>query len=62
MEQPEEKIDLIWGVEEIAKLIGRTRRQTYHLISSGNLPAVKQVGGRYVASRSKLVAFFMEAA
>ncbi len=53
-------MDLIWGVAEIAKVISRTERQTYHMIQSGHLPVVKQVGERYVASRSKLVAFFME--
>jgi predicted DNA-binding transcriptional regulator AlpA len=58
----EESLDLIWGTEEIAKLIGRTERQTYHMITSGHLPMVKRVGERYVASRQKLVAFFMEAA
>jgi hypothetical protein len=55
------KLDLIWEVEEIAKLIGRTRRQTFHMLSKGELPA-KKVGNRWVAERSKLIAFFMEAA
>lgn len=54
------ELDLIWGVAEISKLIGRTERQTYHMIQSGHLPVVKQVGERYVASRAKLIAFFME--
>jgi hypothetical protein len=53
-------LDLIWGVEDIGKLIGRNYQQTYHMIRSGKLPMVKQVGERYVASRAKLVAFFME--
>ncbi|MBB3745024.1 putative DNA-binding transcriptional regulator AlpA [Rhizobium sp. BK591] len=57
-----EPLDLIWEVEEIGKVIGRTPRQTYHMINSGHLPMVKQVGGRYVASRSKLIAFFMDTA
>lgn len=52
-------LDLIWEVAEIAKLIGRSERQTFHLLSSGQLPA-KKVGGRWVAERSKLIAFFME--
>lgn len=56
-----EPADLIWGVADIAKVIGRTDRQTYHMISNGSLPAVKQVGQRYVASRSKLIEFFMGA-
>ncbi|MCL6707446.1 helix-turn-helix domain-containing protein [Pseudomonas sp. R2.Fl] len=53
------KIDLIWGAEAIAKLIGRSERMTFHLLSSGELPA-KKVGGRWVAERSKLMAFFVE--
>jgi len=53
------ELDLIWGVEAIGKLIGRSYQQTYHMIRSGQLPMVKQVGERYVASRSKLIAFFM---
>jgi predicted DNA-binding transcriptional regulator AlpA len=62
MESTSEGLDLIWGVEEIAGLIGRTERQTYHMIKKGHLPMVKQVGERYVASRQKLVAFFLEVA
>lgn len=52
-------IDLLWEVSEIAKLISRTERQTFHMLSAGLLPA-KKVGGRWVCSRSKLIAFFME--
>lgn len=54
------ELDLVWGVEAIGKLIGRNYQQTYHMIRSGKLPMVKQVGERYVASRSKLIAFFLE--
>ncbi|SCB16609.1 hypothetical protein [Rhizobium hainanense] len=59
MTSEKKPLDLIWEVEEIAKLIGRTERQTFHLLSSGQLPA-KKVGGRWVAERSKLIAFFMD--
>lgn len=58
----EEAMDLVWGVGPIGKVIGRTYRQTYHMIQCGHLPMVKQVGERYVASRQKLVDFFMEPA
>jgi len=54
-------LDLIWNVSEIAKLIGRTERQTFHLLSTGKLPA-KKVGKRWVAERSQLVSFFLETA
>lgn len=51
--------DLLWGAEEISKVIGRTVTQTQYLLRTGKLPA-KQVGERWVASRKKLIAFFME--
>lgn len=60
MSESGEALDLIWGVEDIGKLIGRNYQQTYHMIRSGKLPMVKQVGERYVASRRKLIAFFLE--
>jgi hypothetical protein len=52
-------IDLIWEVSQIAKVIGRTERQTFRLLETGQLPA-KKIGGRWVASRAKLIAHFME--
>lgn len=59
MSEHEQKMDLIWGGEEIAKAIGRPRRITFHLLEKGELPA-KKVGGRWVAERGKLIKFFME--
>ena len=47
--------DVIWGAEEIAKAIGQTQRATYHLLANELLPA-KRIGGRWVASRRKLLA------
>lgn len=55
-----EELDLVWGVQAIANIIGRSYQQTYHMIATGKLPVVKQIGERYVVSRSKLIAFFME--
>ncbi|TIQ05718.1 hypothetical protein [Mesorhizobium sp.] len=55
-----ENLDLIWGVQAIADIIGRSYQQTYHMIRGGKLPPVKQIGERYVASRSKLVSFFLD--
>ncbi len=50
-------LDLIWGVDAIAKVIGRDHRQTSYMLSSGLLPG-KKVGDRWVVERSKLIAFF----
>lgn len=57
----QQRMELIWEVSEIAKIIGRTQRQTFHLLHAGKLPA-KKVGGRWVIERGKLIAFFMETA
>ncbi|MDX0127373.1 DNA-binding protein [Sinorhizobium meliloti] len=61
MSDGKEKLDLIWGAEEIAALIGRSTRATFHMLDNGELPA-KKVGGRWVAERGKLIRFFMETA
>jgi predicted DNA-binding transcriptional regulator AlpA len=53
-------LDLVWGVQAIADILGRSYQATYHMITTGKLPMVKQIGERYVVSRSKLVAFFLE--
>lgn len=45
--------DLIWEVAGIAKEIGRSRRQTFHLLETGQLPAEK-IGGRWCSSRAAL--------
>ena len=52
-------LDLVWGVQAIADIIGRSYQQSYHMISSGKLPVVKRIGERYVVSRQKLIDFFM---
>ncbi|MBO0905570.1 hypothetical protein [Jiella sonneratiae] len=54
-------LDLLWGIAAIAAFIGRTERQTYHMLVSGHLPA-KQVGERWVAKREALERFFEETA
>ncbi|MGB3389184.1 MAG: hypothetical protein WBA88_14480 [Pseudaminobacter sp.] len=55
-----ESLDLVWGVQAIADIIGRSYQQTYHMIAAGRLPMVKQIGERYVVSRQKLISFFLE--
>jgi hypothetical protein len=51
----EDAPDLVWGASAIAKVIGRSERSTFHLLSNELLPA-KRVGGRWCASRRKLLA------
>jgi hypothetical protein len=61
MMEARQDLDLIWGAAGISKVIGRTVRVTFNMLENGDLPA-RKVGGRWVAERSKLVAFFMEPA
>jgi len=49
--------DLLWGIDEIADFIGQPRRQTFHLIETGQLP-VGRAGKRLVGSRAKIRARF----
>ncbi|KQQ90274.1 hypothetical protein [Aureimonas sp. Leaf324] len=55
------EFDLVWGISGIAKVIGRTDRQTYGMLASGALPA-RQIGHRWVAKREALERFFDEVA
>jgi hypothetical protein len=52
-----ECLDLIWGATAIAAALNRTRRQTFHMLEAGGLPA-RKVGNRWVASRKALVQHF----
>jgi hypothetical protein len=49
----DEESDIVWGAAAIAKEIGRTERQAFHLCSKGHLPVTK-VGGHWVGSRRRL--------
>lgn len=56
-----EALDLVWGIKAIAKVIGRTERQTYAMCDAGHLPA-RRVGQRWVAKRAALERFFDDVA
>lgn len=59
MLKEDQNITLIWEVSAIAKEIGRTERQTFRLLETGQIPG-KKVGGRWVAERGKLASFFLQ--
>jgi hypothetical protein len=52
-------MDLIWGVNAIARELNLTPRQTYHQLETGRLPARKQ-SGKWVASASGLRRYFAD--
>jgi hypothetical protein len=47
--------DLVWGADAIGAVIGRTKRQVFHLLGSGAIKSAKRIGGRWVASRAALL-------
>lgn len=51
------ELGVIWGAKAIADALGRTRRQTFHMLESGALPA-RKVGGRWAVTRRALQAHF----
>lgn len=54
----ENDVDLdepLWEVKNIAAVIKRSERATFHLLAKGNLPANK-VGDRWVTTRRRLLA------
>jgi hypothetical protein len=55
----EEKVSpVVWGCDAIGKVIGRSPRQTHHLITKNQIQSVKKVGGRWVAGRAALLREF----
>jgi hypothetical protein len=44
-----------WGAEEIGRAIRRNKRQTHHLLTTGQIKSAKKLGGRWVISRSALL-------
>lgn len=47
--------DVLWGADEIGKVLNLNPRQAHYLLISGKLPG-KKIGGRWVALRSALIA------
>ena len=45
----------LWGAEEMAPVIKRTKRETYHLIKNKQLDVTKK-GALYVTTRRRLLA------
>jgi hypothetical protein len=46
--------DFVWGAAAIGAAIGRTPRQTHHLLSAGEIKTAQKKGRRWVASRTAL--------
>lgn len=59
MDRPElNPTGVIWGAEEIGRAIGRTKRQAFHLLESGQLKGAVKMGGRWAITQRALMANF----
>lgn len=51
-------LNLVWGVDQIAKIIRTTPRRAHYLCATGQLKGVRQIGTRWVADVEALQAQF----
>lgn len=54
----ENDLQVLWGAAAIGAVIGRTKRQTYHMLTRGELKGAKLIGGRWCITREALRAIF----
>jgi hypothetical protein len=50
--------DFVWGARAIGAVIGRSARQTHHLLENGLIKSAKKVGGLWCCNRSALLKEF----
>lgn len=55
--RPQDLTDLLFGAEAMAAALGLTRRQVYHAVESGHIPAFR-IGATICARRSTLMRWF----
>ena len=48
----------LWGVSNIAPVIGRTVRQTNHMLAAGRIRSARKVGGVWFCNRTALIREF----
>jgi hypothetical protein len=51
-------VGVIWGAAEIGRAIGKTTRQAFHLLETGQLQGAKKIGGRWAITHRALRANF----
>lgn len=49
-----EPLELAWGAREIARLIGKTPRATFHMLEANQIPGARKIGAQWVVSRRVL--------
>jgi hypothetical protein len=52
--------EIIWGAAAIGRAMGKTTRQAFHLLETGQLKGARKVGARWVITQRALMANFDE--
>lgn len=52
------ELDLIWGIENIARALNRKPRVVGYMLEHGALPGAKKIYGRWCVSKKHLRKFF----
>lgn len=42
-----EQVTIVWGAANIARVIGRTEKSTFHALQQGQIPGAKKIAGRW---------------
>ena len=50
--------DFLWGVEQIAPVVGLSPRQGYHMLAAGQIKSARKIGGKWFANRAALLKEF----
>jgi hypothetical protein len=50
--------EMLWCVSKIAPVIGRTERQTNHMLAAGRIKSARKIGGVWFANRTALLREF----
>ena len=50
--------DILWGAGAIGACIGLPRHAAHRALKRGYIPGAKMIGGRWAASRTKLLEMF----
>lgn len=49
-EQQHEPLQLAWGAREIARVLGKTERATFHALERREIPGARKIAGRWCLS------------
>lgn len=56
------ELGVIWGAEGIARALGITKRQAFHMLSKDQIKGARKMGGRWAITKNALANNFSQEA